>query len=225
MPRPRRAPGRPCTVSGCTRELYARALCELHYKRMRTRGSVDLLERPVRICAADDCTRDAKARGLCSMHYKRWHAKGTTALNARRSEMDRFYASYSVNDESGCWTWTAARSDTGYGTIMCDSGRNMNAHRFAYLRLRGEIPKDLQIDHLCRNRACVNPDHLEPVTRAVNVQRGSASKLSEAEALEIMRLRNQGEMCKDIAARFGVHASHVSRVSRGINWASLEGES
>lgn len=77
-------------------------------------------------------------------------------------------------DTSGrCWLWTAAIDDKGYGSFTKPGERQkrLKAHRFAYEMLRGPIPAGLELDHLCRVRNCVNPDHLEPVTHAVNMQR------------------------------------------------------
>jgi hypothetical protein len=75
-------------------------------------------------------------------------------------------------DPLGCWTWTGAiSSGTGYGGVRYQ-GRQLGAHRVVYELLVGVIPDGLQLDHLCRNRACVNPAHLEPVTGRVNVLRG-----------------------------------------------------
>lgn len=70
-----------------------------------------------------------------------------------------------------CWEWTGYRLDSGYGR-MSFAGRMQVAHRIAYQILVGEIPNGLQLDHLCRNRGCVNPDHLEPVTAQENMRRG-----------------------------------------------------
>lgn len=69
-----------------------------------------------------------------------------------------------------CWPWTSATQPNGYGYFMCDGDRY--AHRLAYTLAVGPIPAGLQIDHLCRNRGCVNPAHLEPVTPRENVIRG-----------------------------------------------------
>ena len=69
-----------------------------------------------------------------------------------------------------CWNWTGW-TDNGYGRI-CHQYTRTSAHRFVYELYNGEIPKGLQIDHLCRNRKCVNPEHLELVTCKENIHRG-----------------------------------------------------
>lgn len=71
-----------------------------------------------------------------------------------------------------CWVWTAGKN-RGYGRTFWD-GRHQYAHRISYELLVGPIPDGLTIDHLCRNRACENPGHLEPVTMRVNWLRGNA---------------------------------------------------
>lgn len=81
---------------------------------------------------------------------------------------ERFWSKVEKTD--GCWLWTGALNGGGYGRF--NVGRRLYAHRAAYLMFVGPIPDGLQIDHLCRVRHCVNPDHLEPVTHAENVRRG-----------------------------------------------------
>lgn len=69
-----------------------------------------------------------------------------------------------------CWEWTGYVDRAGYGLVRFD-GSTTTAHRAVYRMLVGPVPDGLELDHLCRNRACVNPDHVEPVTHAVNVAR------------------------------------------------------
>lgn len=74
--------------------------------------------------------------------------------------------------ESGCWEWVSG-SSAKYGRISVN-GKEILAHRWMYEQRRGPVPAGLELDHLCRNTVCVNPDHLEPVTHRENVLRGIA---------------------------------------------------
>ena len=76
-----------------------------------------------------------------------------------------------VDKTAECWFWTAALDQDGYGKCRRDGVKR--AHRVAYEELVGPIPNGLSLDHLCRNRACVRPDHLEPVTNRENLMRGA----------------------------------------------------
>lgn len=82
---------------------------------------------------------------------------------------DRFWSKVDVGD---CWQWTAC-TQRGYGRFMAGDGLK-RAHRFAYELLVGPIPEGQQLDHLCRNRGCVNPDHLQAVDARTNVLRGES---------------------------------------------------
>jgi hypothetical protein len=87
-----------------------------------------------------------------------------------RPESERFWEKVEKSD--GCWLWTAQIGSNGYGRFSSRSDGPRLAHRVAYELVIGEIPAGLVIDHLCRNRACVNPHHMEPVTIGENVRRG-----------------------------------------------------
>jgi hypothetical protein len=88
-----------------------------------------------------------------------------------KTAIQRFEEKYEPIPESGCWLWTAYTNSWGYGYFRFN-GRWGRAHRFSYEYFVGEIPKGLGLDHLCRVRNCVNPDHLEPVTNRENALRG-----------------------------------------------------
>jgi hypothetical protein len=77
-----------------------------------------------------------------------------------------------VDFEGECWVWLGALNAAGYGHLR----RFGYAHRLSWEMLRGPIPQGMTIDHLCRNRKCVRPDHLEVVSRAENVRRENASR-------------------------------------------------
>jgi hypothetical protein len=88
---------------------------------------------------------------------------------------DRFLAKIRVNKVTGCWEWTASKQPSGYGQIRSE-GTTKYAHRVAYELFVGPIPEGYEIDHVCRNRGCVNPDpkHLEAVPHRINWERGNS---------------------------------------------------
>lgn len=93
------------------------------------------------------------------------------------SDVDRLMSHVRI-EQNGCWTWTAAAMSGGYavtsfGSRSNNSRKMVYAHRLMYELIKGKVPSDLQLDHLCRNRLCINPDHLEAVTARVNQIRGN----------------------------------------------------
>jgi hypothetical protein len=84
---------------------------------------------------------------------------------------NRFFEKVNTDENTGCWNWIGAKTSGGYGNFAIKKV-NFVAHRVSYELVNGEIPEGLHLDHLCRNRACVNPEHLEPVTQRVNLLRG-----------------------------------------------------
>lgn len=125
---------------------------------------------------------------------------------------------YTVDDcghETPCWVWQR-KITHGYGYIV-RGGKMYRAARYFYEQYIGPIPDGFTIDHLCRNRACVNPGHLEAVTLTENIRRRPATKLSEGVADEIRSLSEQLTQT-EIADKFGVHQSSISRILNGDTW-------
>lgn len=170
-----------CSAPGCSKSFYAKALCRVHYMRMYRLGSLSLPERTPKVkppCSIDGCPEPFSAKGLCRRHYY-------LQLNRARREASRppleeriairFWAKVTKTDT--CWLWTAVTLPNGYGLVTINK-RKIYVHRWSYEATKGPIPDGLVIDHLCRVRNCVNPDHLEAVTNQVNILRGYESRHS-----------------------------------------------
>lgn len=124
-------------------------------------------------CSIEGCDQPSRTRGWCSRHYQRWYNHGNPLAvkdNTGKPVLERFMEKVDVDDASGCWLWTATTNRKGYGMFWPTSA-SVSAHRWAYAHFVGPIPDGLQIDHLCRVRHCVNPEHLVPVTARENQQR------------------------------------------------------
>lgn len=98
------------------------------------------------------------------------HCQPESGEREMTPEQERFLTHVSPEPNTGCWLWTAAVDRGGYGLFKA-TPKMVRAPKYSYEMHVGSVPEGLQIDHLCRARSCVNPDHLEPVTPKENTRR------------------------------------------------------
>lgn len=118
------------------------------------------------------CQRETKAKGLCSMHYGQQRGHGAIKnihpakrFNGRRrvKAIERFARKTQPGGhDKTCWEWNGAKTKAGYGTF--DDNGTVNAHKWAWQQLVSEVPEGMELDHICRNRSCARPSHLQLVT-------------------------------------------------------------
>jgi hypothetical protein len=118
---------------------------------------------------------------------------------------------FDIDEEAGCWSWKGNIDTSGYGRIRF-RGQGIFAHRLFWVASRGPIPPGLVIDHLCRNKACVNPTHLECVSRGENSRRGEGTKLTKRQASTIR------STLVSLAERYGVSIRTLCGVAEGHTW-------
>lgn len=119
-----------------------------------------------------------------------------------------------------CLIWRGNKDHKGYAMVNVN-GTTAKQHRINYEAKYGPIPDGLQIDHLCRQRDCCNPDHLEPVTPAENSRRGLSTKLTVDDVRGIRKLLREGLGHTEIGRRFGVTAGAIYRIAKGTGWVGV----
>lgn len=130
-------------------------------------------------CSLDGCARPKTPGGRtwCKMHYRRFQRYGDALAEPKKNYSrdpfpERFWNK--VDKTGDCWIWKGKPGPGGYARCVNATGLYEFAHRIAYQIVIGQIPEGLQLDHLCRVRLCVRPEHLEPVTGRENTLRGTS---------------------------------------------------
>jgi hypothetical protein len=90
----------------------------------------------------------------------------------------RFHAKYTIIDT--CWIWQGAKINSGYGIFTDEYGKTVTAHRWSYQYFKGAIPEGCVVDHICRNPACVYPQHLQAISQSDNIKRSLLVKQRSA---------------------------------------------
>lgn len=130
-------------------------------------------------CRYEGCLGKVTARKMCQKHYRRVLKYGSPDIVHKAGGKtkplgERFWKLVTIADPTECWVWNGLRIVGGYGLFRLSGtkAKHMVAHKMAYTLTHGSVPEGLELDHLCRNTACVNPAHLEPVTHQTNALRG-----------------------------------------------------
>jgi hypothetical protein len=176
------APTRICKFPRCGRQVKAAKLCQRHYEQLR-RGvplkTIKKLGTNGADCLFPGCERKPIAKNLCGTHWAQARRrKVLSAVISDETEEERWLRSFVVDNETGCWNFIkngrgAGRGDKtgkGYGQFWW-KGKKQMAHRYSWVRKHGAIANGMQLDHVCRNRSCVNPEHLQLVTQHENILR------------------------------------------------------
>lgn len=119
--------------------------------------------------------------------------------------------------ETLCWVWLRARIAAGYGAVWAD-GKVRRAHIVYYERHVGPVPAGLELDHLCRVRACVNPNHLEPVTGRENTRRGVRVRLTPD---DVRAIRTSTESQQILSRRYGITPQAIGRAQNRVTWKDV----
>lgn len=179
-----------------------------------------------RQCGKSFVTNDNRARGFCS---RRCSGAAHRVTDAAGYLMTRGKA------DGDCWIWTGSKNKKGYGTVNLSSHKTNLVTRVIWEIFRGAIPDGMLVCHICDNPICFKIEHLFLGTHADNsadmVRKGRSgntrgeksgkAKITEAQVAEMRTRRAAGELNKTIAASFGLHPAHVSRLTRGKRWGHL----
>lgn len=146
--------------------------------------------------------------------------KGTPLRYIKGHQQRPGLVEYTVDEETGCWNWIGYRNPNGYA-LKHHNGKQVPAHRYMWEKVNGPMPEGLEPDHLCRNRGCVNPDHVEPVTHTENVRRSRSTKLTVEKVREI-RQKAGSVSYSQLSKAYGVKPQTICNIVRRHSWREVE---
>jgi hypothetical protein len=133
---------------------------------------------------------------------------------------------FDVDEITGCWNWLGYVGKDGYGRQFKTKDRvSTLVHVNSFVRNKGPVPDGMEIDHVCRNRRCINPDHLRAITHKENVPKGegvASAKLTAVQVIDIRKEYTEGGISqKGLATKYGVSQMAICRLVQGKNWATV----
>lgn len=165
---------------------------------------------------------------IATQMNKRWgHVTGQPMKYVIGHNRRKSPEAYRIDKKTDCWVWVRQTNWAGYGLVSVANGdgtrRKQSAHRYMYEKLVGPIPEGMQLDHLCRNPSCVNPEHLEPVTRSENQRRGRGTPLTWDRVRQIRAHWEENDLSISAMARkFGISGTSMRHLLKGWTWPEDE---
>jgi hypothetical protein len=172
------------------------------------------------LCGCGEMTTIATARRIDRGRIPGEPHRFVHAHGARRREI---YHEENRGYDTPCWIYEGPSTRGGYGRLCDGGGKSRGAHVVMWERTNGPVPRGLHLDHLCTVRACIRPDHLEPVTPAENTRRSRIAKLTHTAVAEIRAQLRRGDDIGALAAEFGVSRRTINDIKAGRSWQEDHG--
>jgi hypothetical protein len=173
-----------CFFEPCNNSVYCKNLCSAHYTQNRRGGPL----KPIVVksnssllpCSFEGCVNNQQAKGLCGAHWRQQHlGKSLSKLRNQESILERIMPQ--VEKTEYCWIWRGRVSGKNKYPQISLGGTQTMVHRIVFEELSRQLDPGETLDHLCRNRICINPNHLEAVPLRENVKRMHAWRSLERE--------------------------------------------